>query len=144
MTDSPDFVLHQRLESVEMRLESVEADLGPMRGFAAVVDLDKAAWNKSKGKDRPSQPNINHRLLQLLENAIEEVRAGRIIGGSVLLVDGNNQVGHFTSVGKFHCYLPMISGAGVLQHDLIMWMKETQQQNANKKRSVARSPQLRD
>lgn len=67
-------------------------------------------------------PRINHELVRLLEAALDDAKAGRLVAGGVAVVLGHSQFAAFTAT-SIH-YAEVIAAAEVMKSDVILKMRQ--------------------
>ena len=73
----------------------------------------------------PASAKVNHELVRLLENALNDAKAGRMVAGGVVAVVGASS---FMAFGVMSSYPgEIIAGAEVLKADIITKMRQPRQ-----------------
>ncbi len=70
----------------------------------------------------PSEAKVNRDLVKLLEAALNDARAGRMVAGGVVAVIGPSQFMAYSAMSVFPA--ECIAGAAVMTSDVIMKMRQ--------------------
>lgn len=73
----------------------------------------------------PAAAKVNRELVRLLESALTDAKAGRIVAGGVVCVVGPSSAIAFSAMGTFP--FEVIGAAEVMKADVILKMRQAQQ-----------------